>query len=373
MGKDNVIFLEVIEWFDETGKELVHRIPEKGSGEIKYGAQLTVRESQAGVFFYKGKAIEAFGPGRHTLKTANIPVLTKIVSIPWGMTSPLRAEVYMVNMKVFPNLKWGTRDPVAFKDAELGLIRLRAFGVFNVQVLQPVLFINRLVGTQGVYTTEEIEEYLNRVIVSRFNDYMGETIDRILNLPSKYDQLSEALVQRLKQDFSHFGLGLTHLYTNAITPPPEVQQAIDDRSRMGVFKDMNKLLQMKAAMAMEKASGTEGAGSGMGMGMGVMMPAMFAQYFGGQGAQQGQAAPTAVCPECKNSIPADSKFCPQCGHQQLIFEQCEKCGKNLALTAKFCSRCGHPVEEKVAPKICPKCKYQNLAESMFCNQCGEKL
>jgi membrane protease subunit (stomatin/prohibitin family) len=373
MGKDNVIFLEVIEWFDETGKELVHRIPEKGSGEIKYGAQLTVRESQAGVFFYKGKAIEAFGSGRHTLKTANIPVLTKIASIPWGMTSPLRAEVYMVNMKVFANLKWGTRDPVAFKDAELGLIRLRAFGVFNIQVLQPVLFINRLVGTQGVYTTEEIEEYLNRVIVSRFNDYMGETIDTILNLPSKYDQLSQALVQRLKEDFTHFGLGLTHLYINAITPPAEVQQAIDDRSRMGVFKDMNKLLQMKAAMAMEKASATEGAGSGMGMGMGVMMPAMFAQYFGGAGSQQGQAAPTTVCTECQNSIPADSKFCPRCGHQQLIFEQCQKCGKNLPPTAKFCPRCGHPVEEKVGPKTCPKCKYQNLTESIYCNQCGEKL
>jgi membrane protease subunit (stomatin/prohibitin family) len=373
MGKDNVIFLEVIEWFDETGKELVHRIPEKGSGEIKYGAQLTVRESQAGVFFYKGKAIEAFGPGRHTLKTANIPVLTKIVSIPWGMTSPLRAEVYLVNMKVFPNLKWGTRDPVAFKDAELGLIRLRAFGVFNIQILQPVLFINRLVGTQGVYTTEEIEEYLNRVIVSRFNDYMGETIDTILNLPSKYDQLAQALVKRLKEDFSHFGLGLTHLYVNAITPPAEVQQAIDDRSRMGVFNDMNKLLQMKAAMAMEKASEAEGAGSGMGMGMGMMMPAMFAQYLGGSGAPQGQAPQTVLCPECRNSIAADSKFCPQCGHQQLIYEQCTKCGKNLPPTAKFCPRCAHPAEEKPGPRACSKCGYQNLPESMFCNQCGEKL
>ena len=125
MGTNNLVFLEVIEWFDETGKELVHRIPEQGSGEIKYGAQLIVRESQAAVFFYKGKACDAFGPGRHTLKTANIPVLTKILAIPWGMTSPLRAEAYLVNMKVFPNLKWGTRDPVAFKDSELGLVRLR--------------------------------------------------------------------------------------------------------------------------------------------------------------------------------------------------------------------------------------------------------
>ncbi|PJA50632.1 MAG: virion core protein (lumpy skin disease virus), partial [Syntrophobacterales bacterium CG_4_9_14_3_um_filter_49_8] len=120
MGTDNIVFLEVIEWFDETGKELVHRIPEKGSGEIKWGAQLTVRESQIAVFFYNGKAYDAFGPGRHTLKTANIPILTKVLSLPWGMTSPLRAEVYFTNMKVFPNLKWGTRDPVAFRDAELG-------------------------------------------------------------------------------------------------------------------------------------------------------------------------------------------------------------------------------------------------------------
>ena len=102
MGKDNIIFLENIEWFDETGNELVHRIPEHGSGEIKFGAQLTVSESQAAVFFYQGKAIEAYGPGRHTLITANIPLLTKILSIPWALDSPLRAEVYLVNMKVFP-------------------------------------------------------------------------------------------------------------------------------------------------------------------------------------------------------------------------------------------------------------------------------
>ena len=141
MGTDNLVFLETFEWFDETGTQIVKRMPEKGSGEIKWGAQLTVRESQAGVFYYKGKAVEAFGPGRHTLKTGNIPVLTKIVSLPWAMQSPLRAEMYFVNLKVFTNLKWGTTNPVAFRDAELGLIRLRAHGIFNIQVVQPILFI----------------------------------------------------------------------------------------------------------------------------------------------------------------------------------------------------------------------------------------
>jgi membrane protease subunit (stomatin/prohibitin family) len=376
MGTNNIVFLENLEWFDDTGKELVHRLPQKGSGEIKYGAQLTVRESQAGVFFYQGKAIDAFGPGRHTLKTANIPILTKILSLPWGLTSPLRAEVYFVNIKVFTNLKWGTRDPVAFKDSELGLIRLRAFGVFNLQVMQPVLFINNLVGTQGMYTTGEVEEYLNRVIVSRFNDYMGETIDSILNLPARYEELSESMVKRLRKDFSNFGLGLTHLYINAITPPPEVQQAIDDRSRMGVFKDMNKLMQMKAAMAMEKASEAEGgAGPGMGMGLGLMMPAMFSKYFAGTQHQSRQPAiqQEVSCPDCNHSIPPDAKFCPFCGHQQLVFKQCTKCGKNLTPSAKFCSRCGHPAEEKPEPKFCSKCGSENVAESTFCNQCGEKL
>ncbi|HPA15801.1 MAG TPA: SPFH domain-containing protein [Desulfobacterales bacterium] len=376
MGNNNIIFLENLEWFDNTGKELVHRIPEEGSGEIKYGAQLTIRENQAGVFFYKGKAIEAFGAGRHTLKTGNIPILTKIISAPWGLTSPLRAEVYFVNMKIFTNLKWGTRDPVAFKDSELGLIRLRAFGVFNLQVVQPILFINSLVGTQGMFTTAEIEEYLNRVIVSRFNDYMGETIDSILNLPARYNQLSEKLADRLQADFSRFGLGLTHLYLNAITPPPEVQQAIDDRSRMEVFKDMNKLMQMKAAMAMEKASEADGAsGTGMGMGLGLMMPAMFAQYLSGTqpSPRETVTRESYFCPECRQSVPIQAKFCPHCGHQQLIFKQCANCGKNLAPNAKFCSRCGNSVENKLKPRVCGKCGNENLPESLYCNQCGEKF
>lgn len=373
MGTNNVIFLEVIEWFDDTGNQMVHRIPETGSGEIKYGAQLTVRESQAGIFFYKGKAVEAFPVGRHTLKTANIPILTKIASLPWGLASPLRAEVYFVNLKTFTNLKWGTRDPVAFKDKELGLIRLRAFGVFNVQIVQPVLFINRLVGTQGIFVTEEIEEYLNLVIVSRFNDLLGETIDSILDIPSKYDELSLNLAKRLHDDFCHFGLSLTHLYMNSITPPPEVQKAIDDRSRLGVFDDMNKLLQMKAAMALEKAAQGDGpVNTAMGMGIGLMMPAMFSQFFPNKVQQQPQIDNT-VCPECNSPTSPASKFCQFCGHQQLIFSQCLKCKKNLAPNAKFCSRCGNRVEDKPKPRLCNTCGNENLPDSIYCNQCGEKL
>jgi membrane protease subunit (stomatin/prohibitin family) len=384
MSANNLIFLENLEWFDDSGKQLVHRLPESGSGEIKWGAQLTVRESQVAVFFYKGKAVEAFGPGRHTLTTGNIPILTKIASLPWGMTSPLRAEVYFVNMKVFTNMKWGTRDPVAFKDSQLGLVRLRAFGVFNMQVVQPVLFINRMVGTQGIFNADGVEEYLNRVIVSRFNDFMGETIDSLLSLPSKYDELSTGLVQRMHEDFKHFGLGLTHLYINSITPPPEVQQAIDDKSRMNLFEDMNKLMQLKAAMAMEKAAQGESSGQGMGAGLGLMMPAMFAQYFGGPLARPG-AAPsgpgggpsptpgdTPKCPECGQGVPIESKFCPMCGHQQVVFRECISCEKNLSPGANFCPRCGRAAEQKPQSKHCKRCNTENLGDAKFCIQCGEK-
>lgn len=373
MGDNNLVFLENLEWFDESGKEIVHRLPEEGSGEIKWGAQLTVRESQAAVFFYKGKAVGVFGPGRHTLKTGNIPLLTKIASIPWGMQSPLRAEVYFVNLKVFTNLKWGTRDPVAYKDAELGLVRLRAFGVFNIQVVQPVLFINRLVGTQGVFTTDGVEEYLNQVIVSRFNDLMGQKLDSLLNLPAKYDELSQGLSGRLAEDLSHFGIGLSQIYINSITPPPEVQQAIDDRSRIGVFKDMEKLMQMKAAMAMEKAAEADGgAGTGMGTSLGFMLPPMFAQYFGGQNDPARRQA-AVQCTECGSSVPPDSKFCTQCGHQLVVFAQCARCGKNLTPSAKFCSRCGLSAETGPQKKFCSHCGSENLFNAVHCNDCGEAL
>lgn len=371
MGKNNIVFLEIIEWFDDTGQEIAHRIPESGSGEIKYGAQLIVRESQSAVFFYQGKAYDAVGAGRYTLTTLNIPVITKILSLPWGFTSPLRAEVYFTNMKVFPNLTWGTRDPVAFKDSRLGLIRLRAFGVFNIQVVQPTLFVNTIVGTKNTYTVSDIEEYLSSVIVSRFNDYLGDKLDTVFDLPGQYDAISEGLKKVLADDFSRFGLMLSGLYINSITPPLEVQKAIDDKSRLNIFDDVNKLLQMKAAMAIESASQNQGgAGPGLGMGLGFMMPSMFAESIKGTGAK---IRDVLKCPDCQNPITEDARFCPSCGHQLLIYQQCVKCGKNLPPHAKFCPSCGQRASKRPLPVKCAHCGTENLAGSVYCNQCGEKI
>jgi membrane protease subunit (stomatin/prohibitin family) len=369
MGNDNIIFLELIEWFDQTGTSMAARIPEKGSGEIKWGAQLVVRESQAAVFFYRGRAIHVFGPGTHTLKTGNIPILNKIMGIPWGFNSPLRAEVYFTNMKVFTNQKWGTRDPVAFRDSELGLIRLRAFGQFTVRVLQPILFVNFLVGTVQRFGIEDIEAYLSDVIVSRFNDYLGENLDSVLHLPSKYDEIADGLQKRLQEDFGRFGLGLPIIYINSITPPLEVQKAIDDRSKLGIFKNLDDLAKMKAAMAMEKAAENPGtAGGAMGIGLGMMMPAMLQQNM-----TPAAASEPAECPDCKQKVHRDASFCPFCGNQMVIFLKCQLCGKNLPPMARFCVKCGHPVHETLPKKVCSRCKYENLSNAVFCNQCGERL
>lgn len=377
MGTNNIFFLELIEWFDDSGKEIVHRFPQEGSGEIKYGAQMVVRESQAGIFFYNGKAVHVFGPGRHTLKTANIPILNKIMGIPWGLESPLRAEAYMINTKVFANLKWGTREPVAFKDSELGLIRLRAYGMFNIQIVQPLLFINSLVGTMASFSVADVSEYLGKVIVSRFNDYLGENMDTILNLPSRYEAWSAGLRERLQEDFRHFGLSLNQLYISAITPPPEVQKAMDDKTKLGMFDDMNKLLQLKAATAMEKAASNPGsAGDSMGLGVGFMMPSLMAQAM-----QMAQTTPAAAqapatdlnCPECRQPIRQDDRFCPACGHQLLVFEQCKGCGKNLAPGTRFCPRCGQQAGSARETTKCSACGQENLASSIFCNHCGEPM
>ncbi|MFA5905719.1 MAG: SPFH domain-containing protein [Desulfobacula sp.] len=366
MGQNNIVFLEVLEWFDRTGREIAQRIPAEGSAEIKFGAQMIVRENQAGIFFYNGKAIHVFGPGRHTLKTGNIPILNKILSIPWGLTSPLRAEAYFINMKIFPDLKWGTRDPVAFKDNELGLIRLRAFGMFNIRVIQPLLFINSLIGTVDRFTTADIEEYLGRVIVSRLNDYMGENLDTILNLPGKYEAWAAGLKKNLRDEFSRFGLGLNDLFISSITPPEEVQKLMDDRSALGLFKDMNKLMQLKAATAMEKAAENTGtSGQGMGMGLGFMIPSMVSKMMDDKSLPK--------CPDCSRDIPEDAGFCPFCGHQIMVFSQCVKCKKNLPPNAGFCPRCGTKTGAEKSPRFCSACGSENLMDSNYCNHCGERL
>jgi len=380
-------FLDIIEWFDETGEEMVHRIPETGSGETRYGSQLVVRENQAAVFFRDGKGLDVLGPGRHTLSTQNIPLLTKLLTraAGFGPDSPFRVEVLFINMKVFTGMKWGTREPVAFRDSELGLVRLRAFGNFTMRVNQPLLFVNNLVGTMGRYSTADIEDYLKDVIVSRLNDLLGEQLDTIFNLPSVYDELGVAVKMRLSDDFDKYGLEMIDFFVQSVTPPEEVQRMIDERAGMGAVGDLGKFTQFQAAKSMRDAArggaggegggpASAGLGMGVGAGLGLMMPGMMFQTMQGMTPQQTeqkiQKEGKLDCPHCRSTIGADSRFCPRCGEQLVVVKKCPECGKNADAEANFCSGCGHKLTEK--PR-CPNCRKEVVPGTRFCPNCGEKI
>lgn len=374
------VFLEIIEWFDDTGQEMVRRIPEKGSAAIKFGSQLIVRENQAAVFFRDGKGYDVIGPGRHTLSTQNLPILTKVLSLPFGFKSPFRAEIYFTNLKVFTHLKWGTKEPVAFKDGELGVVRLRGFGNYTMRVVQPLLFINTLIGTQGIFSTKEISDYLRDVIVSRLNDLLGETLQSIFQLPHLYDELGVALKARVTQDFQKYGLELVDLFINNITPPDEVQRMIDERSGMQAVGNLDAFLKFKAAKALGDAAKSEdgglgaaassGMGLGVGAGMGMMLPGILTKSME-EGSKETPSRKRLTCPKCFAKIPFEARFCAFCGQQILKANNCPQCQADLPPEANFCMVCGAKVQK--VERTCSKCGTKALPEAAFCNQCGEKL
>lgn len=261
--------------------DLVVRVPQSGSGDFRLGSQLIVRESQTAVFFRDGKALDVFGPGRHTLSTANIPLLINLLGPLFDGRSPFTAEVYFVNMREFPERKFGTSQPIPFRDPDLGLARLRARGLYAFQIEDPRLFVENIVGQQGLYTSDRIEEYFRQTLVSRLMDLLGETRVGLFDLPGLYDELSAGLRAKAEEDFRRRGVRLKEVRIVAITPDEETEKAISERAAMGAIGDMNKYLQWKAARAMEKAAeqGGGGAGAGLGMGAGMGMGFGMAQMF----------------------------------------------------------------------------------------------
>ncbi|MBN1180594.1 MAG: SPFH domain-containing protein [Anaerolineae bacterium] len=278
--------LDVIEYLDPTGREIVHRVPQEGSGEIVLGSQCVVRENQVAIFFRDGRALDMLGPGRHTLTTLNIPLLINYLKIPFGSKSPFRAEVVFVNLKDYLDIGWEAPKSIPFRDAEFGMVRLGTQGKFAFQVGRPQLFVNQIVGTQGLFKTEDIVSYLQTILVSRLTDLVGELKVSLLDLPAHYDEVGAGLRARSSDDFEAMGLLLKGVYITSISVPPEVERAIDERAEMGAIGDMQSYLQFKAARALGDAAlagGGEGgsmAGLGVSLGAGLGLGATMAGAIG---------------------------------------------------------------------------------------------
>lgn len=332
--------IEVIESPDGASTEMVHRVPSAGSGEFQLGAQVIVRESQVAVFYRDGRSMDTFGPGRHTLSTLNLPIVGKAVTSRVFGQSPFKAEVYFVNRNIFAGIKWGTRDPIAYRDQELSVVRLRAHGEFAVRIVDPLLFVNTVVGARGVFTSKDIEGFLKSMVVSSLSQVIGETLTSIFDLPVRYDDLAIATRARVLGEFKEYGSELVSLVIESITPPTDVQKRIDERSGIGAVGDLDSYLRYKTALAVEEAaahSGTSGNPMGAAVAFGLGMSTMRAT--------QDVTAVTphldGKCVTCTSVIPSGSRFCPGCG-TELARVNCPNCRQHLLPGAQFCSSCGSP-------------------------------
>ncbi len=296
--------IEIIEWLDDSNDTLVWRFPDDDH-EIKMGAKLTVRQGQAAVFVNEGQIADVFGPGLHTLSTQNMPVLTRIKGWKYGFESPFKAEIYFVNTKQYPDLKWGTKNPIMLRDADFGAVRLRAFGMYSLRVDDPKKFMEEIVGTDGHFTTDEIEETLKSRLISAFTHVLGASKVPALDLAANYMEIGTKAQGAMDLEFKSMGLALVKFTIENISLPPKLEKALDTRGEMGIIGNMGQYQQYQAANAMMAAannpSGGNMAGAGVGLGAGMMMGQQMAgammPNMGGQGApppMPGMAAPNQV-------------------------------------------------------------------------------
>lgn len=286
-------FIDIIEWLDESTDTMVYRF-QRHNNEIKYGAKLTVRESQVAVFVDEGRIADVFQPGMYTLETENMPILSTLKGWKYGFNSPFKSEVYFVNTKRFTDQKWGTMNPIMMRDQDFGMVRVRAFGTYTIRVKDAAVFLKEVVGTNWEFTVDDINNQLRNFIVSDFAEALAEAKIPVLDLYSKYDDMGGFLTERIQPKFAEHGLELINLMIENVSVPPEVEQAIDTRSKIGAMGGvMNEYMQMQAGEAMVK--GAENPGGMGGIGAQIAAGQIMGQMVQNMGQQQ-QAAPQGSPP-----------------------------------------------------------------------------
>ena len=291
---------DVVEHADEMRNEIVHRFPEEGSGDYRIGSQVIVRESQAAVFFRDGKALDVFGPGRHTITTANIPLLVDLIGKAFNDRSPFTAEVYFVSMREFANEKWGTPQPIIVRNPGMGLgvALLQGYGTYSMQIADPQQFVTQIVGAQATYKTSDIQARLRSMLLSKLSDLLGETTSAtsVPELIGLIEELGAGVRAKAQDDFAAIGFTLKTFYIESLKPS---DKSAEELRAMGML-DMATYTQLQAADAMRDAaqnpSGGAGLTAGIGAGMGIGSALSDALKQGGQAGQAAAGAPTGGPP-----------------------------------------------------------------------------
>ena len=285
--------LEIIEWTDDSRDTLSWRFPDEDKA-IKNGAQLIVRESQVAQFVYVGEFGDTFKPGKHSLVTDNIPVLTKIKSWPFGFNSPFKADVYFVVTRLFTGNKWGTSNPIMLRDNDFGIVRVRAFGTYDFKIVDPKTFLREVAGSDHNFRLDEFADTMRSRIVSIFTDAIATAKIPVLDVASRYTELGDALLPLINPAIvAKYGLEIASFIVENVSVPPEVEQAIDKRSRMAAIGNLNEFVKYQMGKGLEAGAGGAGAActaAELAVGFGL------AQQMMRDGFMSGHAAPTVVVP-----------------------------------------------------------------------------
>jgi len=285
--------IDVIEWTDDSRDTLSYRYPDDDKA-IKTGAQLIVRESQVVQFVYLGEFGDTFGPGKHTLTTDNIPVLTKLKSWKYGFNVPFKADVYYVSTRLFTGNKWGTANPIMMRDEDLGIVRVRAFGIYDFHIVDPKLFLKEVAGSDQNFRLDEFADTMRSRIVSIFSDAVATAKIPVFDVASRYTELGEALLPLINPVIkAKYGLELSSFVLENVSVPPEVEQAIDKRSSMAAVGNLNDFVKFQMAQGMEKGAGAGGVATEMAVGLAM------AQQMVQQGLTGGPPSPTGIGPGAK--------------------------------------------------------------------------
>ena len=273
-------FLEIIQWEDDSRDTISFRYPDMDK-EIKRGAQLIVRESQVAQFVYLGQFGDTFGPGKWTLTTDNIPILSTLKGWKYGLESPFKADVYFVNTRLFTGNKWGTANPIMVRDPDFGVVRLRAYGTYDFHVIDPKLFLKEVAGTDDHFRLDEFADTMRSRIVSVFSDALASSKVPVLDVAARYQDLGEALLPLINPaTSSKYGLEISSFIVENISVPPEVEQAIDKRSSMAAIGNLNDYVKYQMAEGMGKGDGGGTANAAAQLGAGLAMGQQMAQAFG---------------------------------------------------------------------------------------------